>query len=157
MKKLLYMFVLLFFTHLNAEIVNVLDVKGNKRVSKETIKLYGNINLGSDYSINDLDKILKNLYETEFFEDIKIEIKNNILIINVKEYPIINEIIIEGEKAKKIQEDIKKRLQLKEKESFIKSKLKDDVNKIKKAYGTLGFIFTEVDTIVEEFSENRIK
>ena len=156
MKKLLYMFVLLFFTHLNAEIVNVLDVKGNKRVSKETIKLYGNINLGSDYSINDLDKILKNLYETEFFEDIKIEIKNNILIINVKEYPIINEIIIEGEKAKKIQEDIKKRLQLKEKESFIKSKLNDDVNKIKKAYGTLGFIFTEVDTIVEEFSENRI-
>ena len=44
MKKLLYMFVLLFFTHLNAEIVNVLDVKGNKRVSKKTIKLYGNIN-----------------------------------------------------------------------------------------------------------------
>ena len=156
MKKLLYLFVLLFFTHLNAEIVNVIETKGNKRVSKETIKLYGNINLGSDYSINDLDQILKNLYETEFFEDIKIEIKNNILIINVKEYPIINEIIIEGEKAKKIQEDIKKRLQLKEKESFIKSKLNDDVNKIKKAYGTLGFIFTEVDTIVEEFSENRI-
>ena len=40
MKKLLYLFVLLFFTNLNAEIVNVIETKGNKRVSKETIKLY---------------------------------------------------------------------------------------------------------------------
>ena len=42
----------------------------NKRVSKETIKTTGNINLGSDYSIIDLMNS-KNLYEANSLKILK--------------------------------------------------------------------------------------
>ena len=76
---------------------------GNKRIADETIKIYGNIELNKEYSDKDLDKILKDLYKTDFFEDIKIEIQNNTLTINLKEYPFINQLIIIGEKSNKLQ------------------------------------------------------
>ena len=92
---------LLFFSTLSAEIVKKIEINGNKRVSEETIKLYGEIELNKDYKEQDLNPIINNLYETEFFEDVKVSLNNNILIIDVKEYPIINQLIIIGEKSKK--------------------------------------------------------
>ena len=57
----------LTFTSLEAEIVKDLKIKGNKRVTNETVKIYGEIEIGKDYSESDLDKVLKNLYSTNFF------------------------------------------------------------------------------------------
>ena len=51
----------LIFSNLSAEVIKKLDVKGNDRISAETIKVYGEINVGEDYSAFDLNKILKNL------------------------------------------------------------------------------------------------
>ena len=82
-----------------AEVVKKITINGNKRIADETIKIYGDIELNKEYSDKDLDKILKDLYKTDFFEDIKIEIQNNTLAINLKEYPFINQLIIIGEKA----------------------------------------------------------
>ena len=100
---------------LKAEIVNDLKINGNSRISNETIKIYGEIELGKDLSENDLDKILKNLFNTNFFEDVNIKLEKNTLIVNVVEYPVINQLIIVGEKSKKYKEQIKKIIQLKEK------------------------------------------
>ena len=41
-----------------------------------------------DISENDLNKILNNLYSTNFFEDVKINLNNNILTISLKEYQL---------------------------------------------------------------------
>ena len=78
-------FIILFISTLKAETINRVDINGNKRVSDETIKIYGGISLKKDYSQKDLDLILKSLYETEFFDDVKIELSNNVLKINLKE------------------------------------------------------------------------
>ena len=70
--------------YVRAEIVNKIDIKGNSRVSDETVKVYGNImDLGSNFSKKDLDQILKNLYSTNFFKEINIEIKNNTLFLEL--------------------------------------------------------------------------
>ena len=67
--------------------------------------------------------MIKKLYETKFFfQNISAEIKNNKLTIVVKENPIINSIVFNGEKTKKFKEKIKELLSLREKSSFIKSK-----------------------------------
>ena len=92
----------LFFLNLAAEIVQKLEVTGNSRISDETIKVYGDINLGKDYSPFDINKILKNLYDTNFFEDIKISLKDGVLNIGVKEYATINSVELNGEKSKTI-------------------------------------------------------
>ena len=153
-----YLIIIFFFlsSYLYAENVRQFEVEGNKRISKETIKVYGDIKLKKDYSSLDTDKILKNLYKTNFFEDIKISINNEILKILVKEYPVINSIALEGEKANKIKSKILELLLLKSKESFIESNLSDDVDKIKKIYASMGYNFTTVNAKVERFSEDRI-
>ena len=101
--------------------INEIKVEGNNRISKETIFIYGEIELNKDYSEDELDKILKNLYSTNFFEDISIKINKNVLEIKLKEYPVINKLIFTGEKKKALVDQIKKVISSKEKNSFIKS------------------------------------
>ena len=96
-----------------AEIISKLLVNGNKRVSVETIKVYGDIKIGKEYSEADVDKILKDLYETEFFESIDINLNNQVLTINVNEYPVINQLIIVGEKSTRYKEQIKNSIKTK--------------------------------------------
>ena len=135
------LFIIIFFISslINAEIIKDFKVNGNKRVSKETIRIYGDIELNKNYEASDLDRIIKNLYSTNFFEDIKIEISNNILNIELKEYPVINQLVIVGEKTKRYKEQIIKILKLKEKKSFVKSFLAKDIENIKKLYASIGY------------------
>ena len=58
---------------------------------------------------------------TDFFENVGVEIKNNILKVNLKEYPVINQLIIVGEKSKKFKNEIKKLLNLKKKIHLLKT------------------------------------
>lgn len=135
-----------FFIHsLFAEIVNKVEIFGNKRISSETIKIYGEIELNKDYLERDIDKVLKNIYSTNFFEDVKIELKNKILKIEVKEYPVVNQLIIVGEKSNRYKEQIKKVIKLKEKRSLIKSYLASDVDLIKNLYSSLGYNSAKID------------
>ena len=141
---------------LKAEIVNDIKINGNSRISNETIKIYGEIELGKDLSENDLDKILKNLFNTNFFEDVNIKLEKNTLIVNLVEYPVINQLIIVGEKSKKYKEQIKKIIQLKEKNSFIKSYLTKDIESIKTLYSSVGYNFSKVETKIKRIDEKNI-
>ena len=147
-------FSLTFFSY--AEIVEKVLVKGNSRISSETINVYGEIEINKDYTSFEINKILKNLYDTEFFEDIKISLDNKVLNIEVKEYASINSIKLVGEKSSSIEEKILEKLQLQEKSSFIESKLVDDINTIKKMYASIGFNFATVESKIQNFDQNRI-
>ena len=57
-----------------AEIIQGIEIKNNVRVSKQTIINFGKVELGKDYSDNDLNIILK-FYNTNFFSDVSISIK----------------------------------------------------------------------------------
>ena len=149
------LFLLLCF-NLSAEIVQKLEVKGAQRFTDETIKVYGEISFGKDYSAFDLNQILKNLYKTNFFEDVKISLSNGVLDITVKEYPLINSIDLKGEKSNETKKQILKLLQLKAKESFRENILSEDISVIKKIYGTIGFNFINVEAKIEKFNDNRV-
>ena len=157
MLKIITIFISLFLliSNLKAEVVSKLSIKGNQRVSIETIKVYGEIEVGKDYSDTDLNLILKKLYETNFFEDIKINLTNNVLTLNLKEYPIVNQLIITGEDSKRYKEQIKKIIKLKQKGSFIRSYLSNDINLIKQLYSSLGYNFAEVQTKINEIDKGK--
>ncbi len=136
-----------------SEVVKKIDISGNNRVSSETIKIYGDININQDYSEQDLNRILNNLFSTNFFEDVKIQLNNNVLIINLVEHPVINQLIILGEPSKKYKEQIVKLMNSKEKDSYIKNNIAKDVEIIKQLYASLGFNFAEVDTKIRKVNE----
>ena len=155
LKVLLISIYLIIKTSLSfAEIVNDIMVTGNERVSKETIINFSELNKGDDVSSSDLNNSLKNLYDTNFFEDVKVEINNNLVKIKVKEYPIIQEIIINGIKRKKTIEQLKDQISLKDKNPFNKSLIKSDQNKILNIFKQSGFYFANVDVRVE-INENK--
>ena len=84
-KNILYL-VLLFFliTKLSfADVISKIDVNGNKRITRESIILFGDINLNAKIDSEELDQILKRLYETNFFENVSLKIDNNTLIIDL--------------------------------------------------------------------------
>ena len=155
-KAFLSILILLFSSNLSAEIVKEILIEGNSRVSEETIKVYGDIQINKEISESEINNILENLYSTEFFEDVKIELKKNILKINLKEYPVINQLIITGEKKKGNVEEIKKLINLKEKKSFIRAYLSKDIETIKKLYSSLGYNFSKVEAKVKELDNNKL-
>ena len=157
MKKIIILLFFILFSNFSlAEVVKKIDILGNDRISSETISVYGEIKLNTDYDKLGINKILKNLYSTNFFEDINISLENNVLKILVKEFPIINLVSIEGEKANKVKDAILERINLTPSSSFVKSLLNDDIRVIKQFYAFQGFNFTQVEAKVEKFGKNRL-
>ena len=150
---LLVLIISFYSTFLKAEVVKSIEITGNSRVSDETIKLYGDIKLNKNYQESDLNQILNNLYETEFFQDVKVEISKGVLKINLEEHLVINELIILGEPSNKYKKEINRIIKLKKQESFIKNYLSEDVAKIKKLYSSLGYNFVEVETKIRKIDE----
>ena len=153
-KYITALFFSFFFTiNVNAELVNKLNITGNERISSETIKVYGGLKLNQDYNSTDINNILKNLYDTEFFEDVNIEIKNNTLNITLKEYPFINQLVITGEKTKNYKDQIKKIIKLKEKKSFIRSYITRDIQSIKSLYTSAGYNSSKVEIKTKKITD----
>ena len=152
----IYLLSFLFLFNFNsyAKIVENVIINGNSRVSDQTILLYGKIDIKQNLDEEKINVILNNLNATDFFEDIKIEIKNSVLVINLKEYPVFNQIILKGEPSKKIAKEIKKNLKLKERNSFIKSYLSSDIEIIKEIYSSLGYNFASIETKINKVDNN---
>ena len=72
-----------------SEVVKKIEISGNDRISNETITMFSQVNIGDDLDDNDVNNLLKRLYDTNFFQDISIKLTSNKLSILVEENPII--------------------------------------------------------------------
>ena len=159
MKKFIFILIIIisnFFSQLNAEIINDIIVNNNDRISLGTIKTYGNIELGKNYSEDDLNNILKNLYNTKFFKDVSLTIENQILIIDLIENKLVQTVIIEGIKSSRVEEAILEGLTLKEKSPFVDSEISNDLANIKKALTSQGYYFSNVSSKIKVNDNNTV-
>ena len=155
-KILFFIFLSLYFSKAFGEIVNKIEIFGNERISNETIKMFADVSIEQDLNQNEINKILKNLYDSNFFDDVEISFKKNVLKIKVKEYPIIDKIIIKGIKADKIKSAISKNLSLKSRSSFNQFFLIKDKDEIKNVLKSLGYYFYRIDTQIENLDNNSV-
>jgi len=160
MTKLKFSFIVFlllnFFTVSHAEIINSIKINGNERISKETIIVLGNISTGKDLNSNDLNNIIKNLYETNFFKNINIDIQNNVLEINIIENPVIQEVIFNGIKKKSHEEILYNSVNLKNKNSFVEFYAKRDLEIISNILQQSGYYFVNVESKIIENNNNTI-
>ena len=149
--KYLYIF-LIFFISLEAksEILKDINIEGNQRIPDETIIMFGNVNIQDNLNLNEIDKILKNIYNSNFFEDVQVTLENNVLNIYVKEKPIIQNVEYEGIKSKTILAEIKSNRILKPKSSFDKNLLQKDRSNLLKTLKNIGYFFPSVENLVED-------
>ena len=141
---------------LRAEIINKITVEGNQRISVETIKMFADVSANDNLSERDLNKILKKLYNTNFFDLVSVKIDDKVLIIRVTENPIIQNVNYEGLKSSKLLEDLKKNIVLKSRSSFNKVLLEKDKKEIRNFLKNLGYYFSKIEISVEELKENKI-
>ena len=149
-------FYLTFTSILRAEVIEKIDIQGNKRISSETIRMFAAVSAEHDLSENDLNEILKKLYNTNFFDLVSVKILNKILVINVTENPIIQNITFEGVKSSKILADLKKNNNLKPRSSFNEVFLEKDKKQIKSFLKNIGYYFPKIEITKEELEDNKI-
>jgi len=139
-----------------AEIVNKFEIQGNERIPDETIKMFSKTNIGDDVSEEDLNNILKDIYNSSFFKDVRVTISNNVLNIKVIENPLVENIEIKGPKAKKIVKLLKENLRIKERSSYNESFIKSDKKKMINDLKQIGYYFSEVDVLIEDIGDNKV-
>tara|TARA_Y100001958_G_C21234417_1_gene560580 strand:- start:81 stop:2342 length:2262 start_codon:yes stop_codon:yes gene_type:complete len=152
----LIIFFIFFCFNAYAKNVEKITVEGNDRVSDQTIIMFSNVKIQDEMNSNNLNNILKNIYESNFFEDVKVNFENNILRIIVVEKPIIEDVRYEGLKSNKIQETILDLRVLKPKSSFDESLLKKDRDNIYDILLDLGYYFAKVETNLQKLENNKL-
>ena len=145
--------IFLFSTHAVAETLREIEIKGNQRISEETIIMLGEIKKNSDYNQNDLNDILKRLFNTNFFNDIEIQLDKGKLLISLSENPIIEDIEITGIKKKEFTKTLLEEINLKNRMSFTQDQLLEDINLIKNILKTSGYYFSKVNSSIIENKE----
>jgi len=150
------LFIVSFSLTLKAEVINNITVNNNDRISLNTIKTYGNIKIGVEYSPDDLNDILKNLYETNFFQDISLKIIKNTLIIDVVENKLIQKITINGIKSSKFKKAIFESLTSIAKSPFIESLVEKDLIRIRSSLSMQGYYFSSITSNIENNLNNTV-
>ena len=79
----------------NSEVVKKIEILGNERITDQSIEIFNPISVNDDIDVREIDLILKKLYETNFFKDVNVSFKNNILTISVVEFPIIQNVCVD--------------------------------------------------------------
>ena len=160
--KLLKIFVLtillnyFFLSFSNSEIIKQIKVEGNNRITDEIILMFSDIDLGQDIKSSKINEIIKNLYETNFFNDVSVTLENNLILITVDEAPLIENIVISGIKAKKNKKLITNNFILKRRSSFNDFQLLQEVNSIESTLKSLGYYFAKVEPFIETLDNNMV-
>ena len=122
-----FFFLFLVTSNVFSDIINNIEVEGNKRISKNTIMVLANLKVGSSLDEPAINQILKDLYATNFFKDIKIDFSDGKIKLNIIENPIIENIEIIGVKNKSLQEKLLEIITLKQRQSFTENTLDQDL------------------------------
>jgi len=139
--------IIFFFTSISfSEIISDVKVYGNKRISKDSIIVFGQINKNTNYKYEDLNIILKNIYNSNFFKKVDLNINNSILEITVIENPIIDNVEINGITSKKLTDVLLSKIKLKNRSSYIESSFLSDLNLIKNIVKNNGYYFADIKT-----------
>ena len=157
--KLLFLSILIIFTSYKnsfSQTVNEIKILGNQRIPDETIMMFSNSSILDNFDINKINNVLKNLYETNYFKDVNVSIKDDNLLIIVKENPIIENISYEGIKSNTLKQNILKDVKLKSRSSYNEFLLNNDKQIITSALKNLGYYNSIIDIYVEKLTDNKI-
>ena len=137
-------------------VIRSISVRGNERLEPETVRSYANLSPGQTYTPSSLDAALKDLYATELFTDVVITgAETGNLVITVRENPVINRIVLEGNKRLK-SDKILPEIKLAPRQIFTRSKVRADVERIVELYRREGRFAARVEPKVVQLDQNRV-
>ena len=138
-----------------ASTIQSITVVGNQRLEAQTILSYLRLRVGQQYDRAVLDQALKDLAATELFKDFQITDNNGALQIQVTENPVINRVILEGNKRLK-EDKIRPEIKLAPRQIFTRSKVRADVARIIELYKRQGRFAATVEPKMVSLDQNRV-
>ncbi len=131
-------------------------VTGNQRLEPETVLSYTQLRIGERYDNERLDQALRDLLTTELFADVVIAgADTGNLVIQVRENPVINRIVLEGNR--RIKDDkILPEIRLAPRQIFTRSRARADVARIIELYRRQGRYAASVEPQIVQLDQNRV-
>ena len=148
-------FLLISISH-SSEKIKEIKINGNERISNETIKMFSKVSINEEINNNNINEIIKNLYRTNFFNNVSISYKNNILEINVIENPIIQNINFRGIESKNLRKEILSGVNLKVRSSYSEYLLNQDRLIISNNLKRSGYYLSEIKINKKNLENNKI-
>lgn len=144
------------FVNTEAPVIRAISVRGNQRIEPETIASYLVVQAGDRADEQLLDIGLKTLFNTGLFADVSMAMQpDSTLLIEVKENPIVNRVILDGNKRVK-DDKITEEIQVGARSIFTRSKIQADVQRIIEVYRRTGRFAAIVTPKVTQLEQNRV-
>jgi outer membrane protein insertion porin family len=137
------------------EVIQSITVVGTQRLEPDTVRSYIRLRTGQPWSQANADQALKDLFATELFADVGIRNNNGAVVVEVRENPVVNRIILEGNKRIK-NDKILPEIKLSARQIFSRSKVRADVARIVELYKRQGRFAATVEPKMVQLDQNRV-
>ena len=138
--------------------VKAIEIRGNKRIELPAIVGRLTLKPGDPYTPENVRGQIKILYETGFFEEVRVETESGaggmVLAFLLREKPFITEIVFDGNTA--LSDDkLKEKITIKSQAFLDQPQAKESAEKIRLAYQGDGYFNCAVIPIVQTLDEDR--
>ncbi len=135
--------------------IQSITVVGTQRLEPDTVRSYIRLRVGQSWSQVAADQALKDLYATELFADVSIRNNAGAVVIEVRENPVVNRIILEGNKRLK-NDKIEPEIKLAPRQIYSRSKVRADVARIVELYKRQGRFAATIEPKLVQLDQNRV-
>ncbi len=136
-------------------VIQTINVEGNRRVEPETVRSYLTFTAGDVYDPAKIDELLKALFATGLFQDVRIRREGAKVIIVVVENPIVARVAFEGNRE--VEDDtLASEVQLKARAVYTRARVQADVQRILDVYRHQGYYAAAVNPQIIKLDNNRI-
>jgi len=161
--NILSFFILYFLVSnfVNASVIKEIQINGLNSISRGTVLNYLPVEVGDEFNKEVAENSIRELYETNFFFDIVVNFKNDILTLTFVENPVIKYFDIKNFKedkvlSEKIISDIKQNFNLKPGKIFVRKNLDEMLKNLRNLYEFNAFYETKFETKSDLDTQNRI-
>ncbi|UYY78071.1 outer membrane protein assembly factor BamA [Sphingomonas sp. R1] len=136
--------------------IKSLRVEGSQRIEPETVLSYTRLRVGDSYTNETVDQAIKDLLASELLADVVVEgVETGNLILRIRENPVINRVVFEGNKRLK-QDKIDKEIKLRPRQIFTRTAVRADIARIIELYRRQGRFAARVEPKMVSLDQNRV-
>jgi outer membrane protein insertion porin family len=158
--KLLPVLSLLSSSATFAAVIKDIDIEGLKRFSKDTVLTYAAIAEGDDLDQTDMTQIVSNLFLTDFFDDIQVQLspEQHKLKIILKEKPVLFSVEFSGQNHFS-KSDIEKALteyKIDKGRTFNERQLQNMIRELQSMYAVDGYYEASLIPTIQDLGDGKI-
>ncbi|MGY4395885.1 outer membrane protein insertion porin family [Sphingomonas sp. UYAg733] len=136
--------------------IKSLRVEGSQRIEPDTVLSYTKLRVGQAYTNETLDQGLRDLLASDFFADVSIAgVESGDIVIRIRENPVINRIVLEGNKRLK-SDKITKEIKLAPRQIFTRTAVRQDIARIVELYRRQGRFGASIEPKMVMLDQNRV-